>query len=76
VNDTAKRFWVVWNPSRGLPRHQHGTEAEAATEATRLARLHPGETFIVLCSIEEHRVAPPDPPPVRVRTHKTVTLPF
>lgn len=74
MNDSQWRFWVVWNPSRGVPRVKHTTRLEASTEATRLARLHPGETFIVLTSIEEHRVQPPQPPPVWIVEHQTFSF--
>lgn len=70
MSDIQPRFWVVWNPARGLPRVKHTTKREAATEATRLARQCPGETFIVLTSIEEHRVQPPQPPPVLIVEHE------
>ena len=41
-------FWVVWNPSQGLPRYRHTTIDEAKAEAERLARLSQGQKFYVL----------------------------
>ncbi len=43
-----KQFWMVWNVNGGAPRVQHPTEQFAIGEAERLARTHPGETFVVL----------------------------
>jgi len=44
-------FWLVWNPNGHAPRYQHGTLDQAASEAERLARTNPGQTFIVLESV-------------------------
>ena len=46
-----ERFWVVWNPQRGLPRMTHPNEALARKEAERLARLQPGEQFYILQAV-------------------------
>ena len=43
------KFWMVLG--RDVPRVQHATELKARTEAVRLARLHPGESFTVLESL-------------------------
>lgn len=42
------QFWMVWNPANNQPRYRHTTEADATTEAERLAREHPGDVFVVL----------------------------
>lgn len=44
----SRQFWMVWNPNRNPPTHRHDTEASAETEAERLAKLNPGEHFIIL----------------------------
>ena len=44
-------FWVVWNPKGNAPTYQHGTLDQATSEAERLARTNPGQTFIVLESV-------------------------
>ncbi|QVN18966.1 hypothetical protein [Burkholderia pyrrocinia] len=42
-------FWLVWSPSGAKPpTYRHGTPESAVREAERLAKLHPGETFVVL----------------------------
>lgn len=41
-------FWLVWNPQGHAPQYRHDTEASAAREAERLARLNRGQRFIVL----------------------------
>ena len=44
-------FWLVWNPNGRSPSHKHAALEFAEREAARLARLHKGETFIVLESV-------------------------
>lgn len=51
IDLTQKSFWLVWNPQGSNPRHQHQSEQSAITEAERLARGNPGQTFVVLESI-------------------------
>ena len=46
-------FFVVWNPERKAPIHRHSTIAHAQAEAERLARMAPGQTFIVLAPLLE-----------------------
>ncbi len=45
-----KPFWVVWNPSCGLPRMKHNSFSEAKSEAFRLSQTNPGQEFFVLGS--------------------------
>lgn len=45
-------FWLVWNPHGRAPQVRHPNEASATAEAERLARSNPGQTFVVLASIE------------------------
>lgn len=44
----GQSFFCVWNRARGIPTVRHSTPEAANSEATRLARLHPGEEFFVL----------------------------
>lgn len=41
-------FYLVWNPAGYPPKYRHDTYKNAEQEATRLARLHPGQKFYVL----------------------------
>ena len=41
-------FWLVWDPQSRTPSFRHLHERDAAAEATRLAREHPGHDFYVL----------------------------
>lgn len=42
-------FWMV--VGRGTPTYRHETLMGAREEAERLARLHPGDEFVVLKSV-------------------------
>jgi hypothetical protein len=50
---TPRRFWMV--KGEGPARFCHMSLAEAETEADRLAREHPGQTFAVLEAVSAHR---------------------
>ena len=41
-------FWMVWHEDGGQPRYKHHSKKSALDEATRLAKLTPGECFYVL----------------------------
>lgn len=50
-------FWLVWSPKgERPPKYRHFTVGAATTEAERLARLHPGQTFVVLQSVAARTV--------------------
>ena len=53
------KFWMIWNPSRGVPRAVHRTWDAALVECQRLARLAPGETFVILEAVQARRVVIP-----------------
>lgn len=42
------QFWMVWHEDGGHPRYRHHSKKAALDEATRLAKLTPGERFFVL----------------------------
>ena len=44
-------FWLVWNPTGGVPTHRHPTFESAKAEAERLARLNPNTEFFVRTSV-------------------------
>lgn len=53
----GERFWIVWNPkSPRPPTYRHRSEESARDEAERLARLNPGQEFIVLGAVASVRV--------------------
>lgn len=52
-----KQFWMVWNIGGNPPRVQHGYEHVAISEAERLARANPGETFVVLEATHARKVS-------------------
>lgn len=43
-----KKFWMVYRLGNQMPSKSHITEAEAETEARRLASKYPEEQFYVL----------------------------
>lgn len=54
-------FFLVWNKDGRNPLKSHGHERVARNEARRLARKHPGATFIVLRGISKHKLDAPAP---------------
>lgn len=42
---------LVWNPDREIPRHKHHSTYEASKEAERLAKMHPGQQFLVMVAV-------------------------
>lgn len=51
-----RQFWMIWNPERSAPTYMHDTEAAAETEAERLARANPGQSFYILEATQRVRV--------------------
>lgn len=51
-----ERYWLVWNPQTARTSFKHPTEHSATTEAERLARLNPGEMFVVLTPVSARKV--------------------
>jgi len=51
-------FWFVWTKKGRVPRFAHDSLEAAQAEAARLARLNPGQKFIVLQAVEKI-AAPP-----------------
>lgn len=59
ADDTENKapFWLVWSPQGARPpEYRHASEAMATHEAERLARLHPGNIFVVLQSVCSRQV--------------------
>jgi hypothetical protein len=52
-------FWMVWNENGRAPTFKHPSHASANTEAERLAKLIPGERFVVLQAVGAVRVQNP-----------------
>lgn len=50
-------FWMVWNPNGRAPTHKHRTLVEAEREAQRLARMIPGESFVILEAMHAYRIS-------------------
>lgn len=61
-------FWMVYGMNQGQPTVRHHSEDSATTEASRLARLHPGIDFYVMEAtyrvfkkdVETERLSPDD----------------
>lgn len=58
--DSSRRFYVVWNTGRGIPKVKHEDFCGAELEATRLAERHPGEKFYILraVAVAEAKIKP------------------
>lgn len=70
-------FWMVWNPQGRAPTARHATEELAEQEAHRLARVAPGEVFIVMKALYGCRMWRPAPPHVdRVPLAQLDLIPF
>lgn len=70
------KFWVVWNPSAGTPRHRHDSKANAEIEAGRLAAQHPGQQFIVLKAVGGAVSKIAQPEPIKFAAPDTDDIPF
>ena len=46
------KFWMVWNVDGNAPRYKHFSKALARDEAKRLAKLNPGNVFVVLAAVD------------------------
>ena len=54
------KYWMVHNFDNGQkPKVKHKTQRAAEEEATRLAKLHPGHSIVVLEAIQIHRAETP-----------------
>jgi hypothetical protein len=71
------RFWMVWNVNGRAPTMAHPSEEAANNEATRLARIAPGHTFVVLEARHAFKMVEPTPPPVeRIPLNMIDHIPF
>jgi hypothetical protein len=68
------KFWMVFSPTGGTPRREHGSEADAIAEATRLARANPGKHFITLEAMDVFES--PEPPITRKALAIYPDIPF
>jgi len=59
-NLTRLQFWMVWREEGGGPTYRHWSKQSALDEATRLAKLTPGEVFFVLKATAGLKANEPD----------------
>lgn len=52
-------FFVVWNPTHGVPKYRHERRGTAEIEARRLASEHPGEQFYIMVAVAVAQTADP-----------------
>lgn len=57
---TRFQFWMVWHEEGNGPTYRHNSKQSAIDEATRLAKLAPGEVFFVLKATAGIRAKEPD----------------
>ena len=43
-----KKFYLIWCATKHVGTHKHFTFKEAEKEAVRLAKINPGESFVIL----------------------------
>jgi len=55
------QYFYVFNPNGNAPKYRHSTELSARTEAERLAKLCPSQSFEVLAIVATCRMPKPDP---------------
>lgn len=60
-------FFMVYRIGGSAPRVVHETTISAVNEAKRLAKLHAGETFVVLQSVGAFKCEMPEPQYIPVR---------
>lgn len=48
---SAEKIWVVYNPQGRAPSYMHTSYESAKTEAKRLARINPDQSFYVMESV-------------------------
>lgn len=46
------KFWMIYGIHQGSPRYMHKTKDSAIQEASRLSKLSPGITFVVLEAVD------------------------
>lgn len=68
------QFWMVLGVERGAPTVRHPTRPAAEAEANRLARLNPGEFFVVLEAVSA--VAKRDLDVITFRASERDPIPF
>lgn len=51
-------YWLVWREDGPAPTKQHPDQHQAERETQRLAELHKGERFVVLCPVSRFSVPP------------------
>jgi hypothetical protein len=64
-------FFVVWNPSGGVPMKRHPTLQLASEEAGRLAARNPGVCFFVLSASRAVVAEAPPPPAATIKVTKS-----
>ena len=70
------KFWMVWGVNAWQPRCRHYTRISAEQEAERLARVSPGDEFVVLEAVAGFKIAPPPPPPISCVLYDAPPRPF
>lgn len=55
-----KKYWMIHNPTGGVPTKEHKTIEAARIEAVRLANIHAADKFVILEAIAVcHHPVPP-----------------
>jgi hypothetical protein len=66
TSEPIEKFWMVWGVQRNHPTYRHRSKLAAQAEARRLARVRPGELFVVLAAVDAFIAVVPEPDTVRL----------
>lgn len=59
MTEKVKKFWMVYGLHHSAPVYQHDTKLSAQREASRLAQIATGTTFVVLSVVDAFRADAP-----------------
>ena len=70
------KYYMVHNPSNRQPYKQHFDQDEAIKEAKRLAKMHIGQRFFVLESVDCFAVIQPEPVKIMLKRNGEAYVSF
>lgn len=71
---TLPKFWMIYGIYQGSPRYMHKTKESALQEASRLSKLSPGVTFVVLEAVDAFEADAPKVQQIEIGAPQKVEL--